>query len=701
MAEKKFGKLTKADEILFAAVANGNKADYMEGGDKDNPENAYKWGKKRIIDANRIEWLCRDKKAKELVTDKGIQVIGAKIVGTIDLSFVDIPFPLLFQKCVFNETINAQYSKIKFLYLKGSRTGSIKADGVKIENGVFLKDGFKANGEVSFTGAEIDGNFECQNGEFINKGGRAILADGTDVKGRVFLRDGFRANGEVRFPEAVIGGGFDCDKGEFINKSGAAIMADGIYVKGRVGLGNGFKAEGEVRFLAATIDGQLDCENGEFVNEGGRAISADGMDVEGSVFLRNGFKANGEVRFTRAVISGDFDCKSSKFINQGGRAISADGIYVKGNVYLRNGFKAEGGTYFVGAGIGGSFDCDRGEFINKGGTAISADRMNIKGSVFLRDDFRANGEVRFLGAAIGGDFDCTNGEFINEDGRAISADGMDVKCNVLLRNGFNAKERVVFIGATIGGHFFWSYVNHPEKTILDLRNVNAKVLWDDEESWPDEGNLFLDGFVYEDIGDDAPKVAKSRIEWLQGQYDPNKESPQFRPQPYEQLAAVLQKSGHENDAKQVLITKNKDRVKYGAKLTFGEFLWYRIFGPIIDYGYKPLKALWWMGAIIVIGYVFFGIGYITRVIVPVGKDAYVSGKRRQLRKGYPRFGIIGDLIYSLDMFVPVIDLRMAKYWMPDANKRWGAIVRWYMWFHIAAGWILTTLLIVGLTGLIK
>jgi hypothetical protein len=49
----------------------------------------------------------------------------------------------------------------------------------------------------------------------------------------------------------------------------------------------------------------------------------------------------------------------------------------------------------------------------------------------------------------------------------------------------------------------------------------------------------------------------------------------------------------------------------------------------------------------------------------------------------------------------VVDLGMAKYWIPDANKLWGAVIRCYMWVHISAGWILTTLLIVGLTGLVK
>jgi sRNA-binding regulator protein Hfq len=272
MAEKRFGKLTEADKILFTAVADGTLADYTEGGDKDKVENVDSWGERRIIDANRIEWLCLDKNAKELVTDMGIQVMGAKIVGAVDLGYAEVPIPLTFGRCVFNEEINMNSSRIKFLILTGSRTGPIRADGIKVEVGVFLRDGFKANGEVRFLGAIIGGDFDCTNGEFINEGGKAIIAERMDVKGTVFLKNGFKANGEIRFMGAAIGGDFDCTNGKFINKGGAAIIADRIEVKGTVFLTNGFKANGEVRFPGAVIGGNFVCENGEFINEDGRAI---------------------------------------------------------------------------------------------------------------------------------------------------------------------------------------------------------------------------------------------------------------------------------------------------------------------------------------------------------------------------------------------------------------------------------------------
>jgi sRNA-binding regulator protein Hfq len=656
LAEKRFGKLNEADKHLFVAVAAGIRADYTEGEDNDKIEDANNWEERRIIKADRIEWLCRDKQAKELVTNSGIQVTGAKIEGIVNISFTEIPFSLRFSRCVFNKDISVQYSKIKFLDLDGSHTSLIWADRIKVEGDVFLRDGFKAEGRVSFIGAEIGGDFGCNKGEFVNENGIAILADGIDVKGNVYLIDDFKAKGIVSFMGATIDGAFNCKKGEFVNKDGWAILADGISVKRCVFLSDGFKAEGRVSFIGATIDGDFSCNEGEFVNENGMAILADGMGVKGSVYLCDGFKAKGEVRFLKAVIDG-------------------------------------------------YFNCTKGEFINENGRAIIADKIVVKGMVSLCDGFKAKGKVCFPRAEIDGDFDCEGGEFINEKGVAILADGMDVKGNACLRNGFKAEGDVSFVGAIVDGLFIWADVNLTEKTVLDLRNAYVGVLWDDEKSWPERGNLFLDGFVYDDICDYAPKDSKGRIDWLDRQGEEK-----FRPGPYEQLAKVLNKMGHSEDAKKILIEKEKKITK------LSNFGWWRRFwrGVVlrftIGYGYRPWQALWFIGAFILIGFIVFGNGYKAGVIVPAEKDAYISGQGGQLRDGYPKFN---TFVYSIDMFVPVLDLHMKKYWRPDANKlgmlrfkKWsfhirGDFIRGYMWVHICFGWILTTLWVVGLTGLVK
>lgn len=581
LAEARFGK-TKVDKNLFAATAKGEFADYSSEKDEENdPANADKWGDERVIKAEQIQWLCTDPKAAKLVTHKGIQVIGARIEGELDLQFAKISFPLYFFKCAFKKEINLQDAQIWALYLIGTHTGP-------------------------------------------------IIADSLNVKGSIYLNDGFKAEGEVRLPGATIDGDLGCSKGEFINPG-----------KGKV------------------------------------ALSAERSNVKGSVFLREGFKAEGKVLFLNAVIGGDFDCSGDPEKKTKG-----------------------------------------GEFINPSQRALSADRLNVQGSVFLRDGFKAEGEVRFVGATIVGDLDCGKGEFINPDRHALLADKSNIKGSVIMLNGFKTDGWVSLVDATIDGHFVWTGVESPEKAELDLRSAKIGTLWDDKESWPSKGKLYLHGLVYDNIYDKAPKDAKSRIEWLRLQG-----GKEFMPQPYEQLAEVLKKSGHEETAKEILIAKNEDRVELGPKLTKPEWWRYKVFGPMIGYGYRPwdvfLKGPFgkrFVGSIlfwVVLGWVFFGFGYYGEgnLITPSKTRVYAdSAGKTNIHNEYPAFQFI---TYSIDAFVPVVDLHQTKYWLPNANKgsvlcetrwftiRWGGILLFYLWVHIAMGWILSTLFIVGFTGLVR
>ncbi len=348
------GEISEAEEKFLRAVATGEVADFRSGEPaEDNPENAEQWGAERTLRAEVVAWACLDKEAKKYVTHHGIQVIGAKIEGPLDLNFAKLLFPLGFFDCHFDTTLLLLHAVIELLNLNGSRLESrenvaLFADGIEVKGGVFLREGFKAEGEVRLLDATISGNLDCTKGEFHNSEGHALNADGIEIKGSVFLKKGFKAEGEVRFLGAIIGGDLDCTRGEFRNPGKIALNAGGIGVKGAVFLREGFKAEGEVRFLRATIGGNLDCTKGEFHNPEGHALSADGIEVKGGVFLREGFKAEGEVRLLGATIGGNLSCVKGEFHNPEGHALSADGIRVEGAVFLRD-FEILGVASFVEA----------------------------------------------------------------------------------------------------------------------------------------------------------------------------------------------------------------------------------------------------------------------------------------------------------------------------------------------------------------
>lgn len=108
----------------------------------------------------------------------------------------------------------------------------------------------------------------------------------------------------------------------------------------------------------------------------------------------------------------------------------------------------------------------------------------------------------------------------------------------------------------------------------------------------------------------------------------------------------------------------------------------------------------------------FGLGYQNGLITPTEKDCKPS--RSQVINNcpdYPSYPKFNPYIYSLDVFLPIIDLRLKSAWLPNANQgnfedkifhlKSGAWLRYYFWFQVISGWILTTLCVAGFTGLVR
>jgi hypothetical protein len=213
--------------------------------------------------------------------------------------------------------------------------------------------------------------------------------------------------------------------------------------------------------------------------------------------------------------------------------IDANGLFVEQTVFLR-GIKAQEEVSLVGATIGSSLECDGSRFISQStAPALNLERANIKDSVFLRHKFEAVGGVDIAGVTIGEDLNCAGGRFIrNAHGMALNADSAKIVGDVFFSEGFEAEGELQFTNAQVGRVFKWEDVKSPEKAFLDLRESKAGTFWNDQKSSPASGHLVMDGFVYDQIDDEAPPNAESQLDWL-GRQPPD----HFRSQPYEQLAS--------------------------------------------------------------------------------------------------------------------------------------------------------------------
>ncbi|MET7938393.1 oxidoreductase, partial [Streptomyces sp. NPDC005322] len=93
----------------------------------------------------------------------------------------------------------------------------------------------------------------------------------------------------------------------------------------------------------------------------------------------------------------------------------------------------------------------------------------------------------------------------------------------------------------------------PPSGQVDLQNARAVTVHDREDSWPD--TVRLQGFTYGSLhesGDLRAVSVERRVAWI-------RRHPDYSAQPYEQLAAWYRKIGHDDDARRVLLAKQRHR----------------------------------------------------------------------------------------------------------------------------------------------
>lgn len=362
---------------------------------------------------------------------------------------------------------------------------------------------------------------------------------------------------------------------------------------------------------------------------------------------------------------------------------------IKGDVNLSFGFQSDGGAFVAESIIGGDLNCSGGRFINPDNVALAGGFAVIKGLVFLGPspmglggDFTADGMVRFENAHVAA-FKVERARF---GGRADQ------------QHGFFA------VGLSVIGEFIWQNVSLENAAIVDISGANIGILLDDEKSWPAAGKLLIDGLTYESLAGSSsfdpswtsPVDARSRLRWL-GLQDG------FHPQPYRQLAQVLRKNGDDAGAIEVLVAQQDARYRNANWLGRA---WARFLKITVGYGHKPLRTVMWSLAVILMGWLMVTLGARAGVMRATWPDAPPASEAVAYEKLHP-------LLFSLDVFLPFVNLHQEHYWWPDANahgdcvvlnrrlKMSGAVIRYYLWMQVITGWLLSAIFVAGVTGLMR
>ena len=321
--------------------------------------------------------------------------------------------------------------------------------------------------------------------------------------------------------------------------------------------------------------------------------------------------------------------------------------------------------------IGGSLIMAQGEFVDD----VILWGADIDG-VLSMDGTKISGTLDLTLAAIGDDVFMSDGQFTE----TVTGSSLRIGGSLDLRQATFLS--LDLTNAYIGRELTLASPDLDDPVWLNggglfLRNTVTGALQDTPNSWP--RILELDGFVYQSLGGlgGSTGVADRGSNWYT---DWLALSEPFSPQPYEQLASVLQTMGHEREMNDVLYS-GKERAR---ALAWEDGQYLRAAGQMllnytIGYGLgtRYFRSLYWILGIVLLGWGVLWLSGQNRFIEQDGKP--------ELKLGF---------FCSLDLLLPIIRLRERHYEVDLENP-----ARLYFYFHQIMGYVLASFLIAGLSGL--
>ncbi|AZQ34963.1 oxidoreductase [Streptomyces cyaneochromogenes] len=415
--------------------------------------------------------------------------------------------------------------------------------------------------------------------------------------------------------------------------------------------------EGSVNLLGASTQSLMIAASRVPGLEAGSAV------VEGHLDLRRSVVESGApspfhhsvtaLSLTNSRVAGGVILNGTELSAPGGWALAGGGVVVEGGFFCQVGFVARGEVRLPGAQLTGGLFMKgaRLEQPATRGVALAMDNATVT-TLDLSAGFTASGTVRLRGTRI--------------------VDNLTFEGAVL--NGPPDGDGPALVGMLMRAVDFDLTLARPPSGAVDLRGAQVSYLHEGEHSWPDV--VELDGFVYgsvkvadaehngerrEAVG--ARSSVAHRIAWI-------RRSPGYSPQPYEQLASWYRTVGHDDDARRVLLAKQRHRRR---TLRPAARAWGHLLDTTVGYGYRPWLAGVWLLALTLLGTLVFRAHSPTPV---------------KPGEGAP----FQPFVYTLDLLIPIGGLgqRTSWYWTDDGAQ-------WLAYALVALGWVLTTAVIAGVT----
>ena len=436
---------------------------------------------RRPVDAARLRRYCDDLSGQ--VHRHGVQLRRADVVGFLDLSGLDIGFPLVFEDCEFDSPLSIEGAQLFELKLIGcGRLPGLLANGVRIRRDLDLSRSHVAGAletsastskraAVWLCESEIGGRLLCV--DTLVEGGahRAIQADRIRTGGNIRLVRGFKATGEVRLVGAQIGGSLELTGAEFRSPltglaldlgeaviEGSVFLIDDDYgppsVQGRIGMGRA-RIGGQFLIRNATLKATGGVPAGTVYSRarsGGTAVSAPRLSVGAELALEEASQVTGGMDLSMSELSSISIGPGCVLRAPGRTALDLSNAELLSTLTLDRGASVQGTMRITGVRIHGRLKlagASLSEAENK--TCLAAENAVVEGSVDLQDLHAAGGRLQFSNSTLGTIY-ASGAKLINPEGFTLSLRQATVRGSVGIGDGFSSKGLLDISRSTIEGN---------------------------------------------------------------------------------------------------------------------------------------------------------------------------------------------------------------------------------------------------------
>lgn len=565
----------------------------------------------------------------------------------INLSGAQVEHDVDFTESKISGSIVAAGARVKgSLVLAGSvieaeQAIAIYAKLIRIGGNIIAQQNFRCSGAsgIILEGGEVDGAINLREANLYASKGDALNLDHAVVNLGVHAAD-LKAVGAISMHHATVSCQISFSRGsiEVSEQQEYAIRADHVVVHGSILLNGGLTTTGRILLHGAQIECTLNMHGIRVRVQRDDKIAIDA----------NGATIGGNINASQADVQGALWLDSTDIggrVRLGGKWTNPrDGLSINLNRAKMNSLTVmkkldcEGTVSIAEANVNGTLDISdstigraSSKSLDLGGTRVAGDvtaqrsrlngvldapRSEIKGDLRLADahligtpaELASRGEaldqqrggqwrgasLRLRGAHILGDLDL-RGAVISQ---TLDLDSATIGYKVDLRGaGLEADSGRALTASNSRISLLDMRIRSAPQAAVNLQNAHIDILTDNAESWPTQTDINLEGLQYRQL--DSELSSHERLTWLATA------SPQFSPQPYEQLASVYKARGNTDDERAVRLEAAKR--SYVGRGVLPE-AWGQIQNAIVGFGYRPFRAVIWAVGLWLAGTAWFMFG---------------------------------------------------------------------------------------------